>query len=409
MNTTAVIAEFNPFHNGHKYIINQAKEITSSSHVVCAMSGNFLQRGYTALLDKYMRSRMALLGGVDVIFELPTIYSCQSAWYFASGAVNLIGKLNTIDTLCFGAECDDIGLLSSIADILNNEPDDLSISIKQYISEGKSYPKARELALNAYLKRDDLDQIVSEPNNILAIEYIRAIKHFKYNIKPIAVKRICAGYHDNDLTSSICSASAIRNSLLTDNNLDTLKDNLPDYTYDIMKAAYKNSMPMDNEDLYPLISYLLIRYNGIPDYIVGGNNDLSNRFANSFKNATSLDELCQKAKSKQYTMTRINRLLINMILDHNLDTLNNYMNDEVIYYAHLLGFRKESSSLIKELSLNSSIPIITKVADSKSTLNGLGLNMFMDDLKAADIYNNIVYNKFHTIIKDDYTHPLEII
>lgn len=195
MKTVAIIAEFNPFHNGHKYIVNQAKKITNSDYCISIMSGNFLQRGIPSMWDKYTRATIAVQEGIDLCLELPFPYATGSAYDFAMGAVSILNSLNSVDYLCFGAETDDLALFERITEILINEPDEYKTQLKTYLSQGLSFPSARSNALVSILQDTSISDLLSKPNNILALEYIHSLKKINSPIKPIIIKRIIANYH----------------------------------------------------------------------------------------------------------------------------------------------------------------------------------------------------------------------
>ena len=175
MKIVGLIAEYNPFHNGHLYHIRKAKEITGADAVLVIMSGNYVQRGTPAIMPKHLRAQVALESGVAAVFELPVCYATGSAEYFATGAVSLLNHLGCVDALCFGSECGDYALLERIAGILTEEPDDYTFYLKEALRKGLSFPRARQQALSSYLKDENVDQVLDEPNNILGIEYIKAL------------------------------------------------------------------------------------------------------------------------------------------------------------------------------------------------------------------------------------------
>ena len=220
-----IIAEYNPFHNGHLYHLIQSKKLSGSDYTIAIMGGNFTQRGDVSLVDKWSKAEMALLGGIDLVIELPTLYAVSSAENFADGAIKILDSLKIVDTVSFGSETKDINTLDRIADVLYNEPREYKTLLSHELSKGLSFPKARENALLMYL--NDVRRfanILSSPNNILGIEYLKALRKYKSHIRPICIPRVGAGH--NDLTSSanknIASATAIRN-LAISNKYDSLE------------------------------------------------------------------------------------------------------------------------------------------------------------------------------------------
>ncbi|QHQ62499.1 nucleotidyltransferase [Anaerocolumna sedimenticola] len=436
MKTVGLITEYNPFHNGHFYHIQEAKRITGADYVVVVMSGNFVQRGAPAIIDKYSRTDMALACGADLILELPVCYATASAEFFAVGAISLLDKLGIIDYLCFGSECGDTKLLESIAEILIDEPREYRELLNQYLKEGITFPAARGKALTA-ISPQITESILLSPNNILGIEYIKAILRLNSSIKPITIKRKSADYHEVELTShsenTISSATAIRKSLLEDTiisnqyddfkqgsskvdpvinhnisiNLNAIKNHIPDSVYEILLKNYHKTFPIQDEDYSLLLKYKLMLENktSLSKY-TDISVDLANRIYDlDFQGYTFL-QTAQLIKSKQWTLTRINRGLIHLLLNLYSDNFNTYKEVGYTQYARLLGFKKSSSHLIRNIVNKENIPVITKMADAKEQLSEPGLTMLKEDIFAANLYNMVVFEKYGTILKDEYTHGL---
>lgn len=220
-----IIAEYNPFHNGHLYHILKSKEITNDDYVVAVIGGNFTQRGEASLIDKWTKAEMAIANGVDLVVELPCLYSISSAENFADGAIKILNSLKIIDHLSFGAETNQINKLNIIANLLFNEPKEFKKLLSNELNTGISFPKAREKAICKYLNDNSYLSILHEPNNILAIEYLKALKKYKSKIEPILIKRKNAGYLNSDYTGTISSATAIRN-LIKNGKTNELKNTL---------------------------------------------------------------------------------------------------------------------------------------------------------------------------------------
>ncbi|MGO1820465.1 MAG: tRNA(Met) cytidine acetate ligase, partial [Senegalia sp. (in: firmicutes)] len=209
MKIVGLVTEYNPFHNGHKYHLERSKYETNCDYSIAIMSGNFVQRGEPAICDKWSRAKMAIDSGVDLVIELPTLYSTMSAEFFSYGAIKILDSLNSIDFISFGSETNDLKKLNSISKILAFEPLEFKYSLKKYLNEGNVFPKARSLALKEILKDKDLDKIINNPNNILAIEYMKSLIKLKSTIKAHSIKRISSNYNDKNLTGEISSATAI--------------------------------------------------------------------------------------------------------------------------------------------------------------------------------------------------------
>ncbi|MCF0149353.1 MAG: nucleotidyltransferase, partial [Clostridium sp.] len=259
MNITGIITEYNPFHNGHLYHLNTAKKATNCDAVVCIMSGNFVQRGEPAIIDKWKRAEMALLNGVDLIIELPAFYAVSSAEFFAKGAVNILDRLGVVDNIFFGSECGDIDLLYKIARILTNEPKELKLKIKENLKSGITYAKAREKALINILNEDSLNEVLLNSNNILGIEYIKAILKSNSNITPLTMKREGSKYNDKELNTIFSSATSIRENIKNGFNLNSLENYIPSPSLDMLKSLANNNYPfVFEENMYKYIKYRLL-------------------------------------------------------------------------------------------------------------------------------------------------------
>jgi predicted nucleotidyltransferase len=411
MKVVGLITEYNPFHNGHKYHIEMARKITDADYVIAVMSGDFVQRGAPAVISKYDRGLMAIKNGVDLVFELPICYATGSAQYFALGAVALLNGLGIVDYLCFGSECGDIKALEDAAELIYNPNDSLQELLYSYIREGYSYPAARARATAA--KGSDMADVISEPNNILGIEYINALKRLSSPIKPITIKRELAHYHDKNLGASISSATAIRN-ILQDNEapmkLSLINDSVPQDVYDYFINNYHKKYPITIEDFSSVVKYKIMSEssNELAEYM-----DLSSDLADRIKNVDalqySMDELLQKIKSKNITLTRANRALIHILLNIKRKAFNEYINDNIIYYARILAMRKEASPLIRRIKKHGRLPVITKIGGVHKLLDTRGMQMLNQNIFATHLYNQVIYDKYRTILPNEYRHGICIL
>lgn len=417
MKNIAIIAEYNPFHNGHLYHLNKSIEMTNATHSIVLMSGNFLQRGVPAMWDKYTRAKMATSSGVDLAIELPFPYATGSAKDFASGAIAILDSLNSIDFLCFGAETDDITLLTRIADIINSEPDSYKNGLSDALSSGMSFPEARAHALNLCFtsKDQDLTSIINQPNNILAIEYIAALRRINSNIKPIIVKRHGAMYHDSTLYGSISSASAIRSDIQCGSFVfDNIRADIPEAVAKLIEACYMCTWPITSEELSPFLQQQLlnpVNYGAICDI----SEDLANKLR-KLSPVTSYQDAIATLSSKDLTTTRIYRSLIHLIMDYKEADRDAFIASGYALYGNILSFRKDSSQLIKQINNNSLIPLITKKADFEKCFTGydnISMNiadiMWSYDIKATLLYNCLIYNRYKTIVPNDYNIQIPII
>lgn len=411
MKVVGIIAEYNPFHNGHAYQLQEAKKLTGADYVVVIMSGDFTQRGVPALIDKYSRTEMALKGGADLVIEMPLYYSVGSAEYFANGSISILDKLGVIDYLAFGSECGDIQILNNIADILIEQKDKLDQSIKAKVKTGMSYPIARmraieEIAPNSFETVDAMNQ----PNNILGFEYIRALKSRNSKIEALTNQRIGAGYHDRMVINYFSSAIAIRSSIENNGSLDMVESQVPDYVYEIMTQNYKKTFPIFNEDISSLLKYklLLDSSEGYSEY-ADISNDFSDKIGKNLSKYISYTQYCDLLKTKDITYARVGRSLLHVLLNIRKNNLEQYVANDFTFYARMLGFRKESTELLNAIKKNSSIPLISKLADAKSILSPLGMEMLRSDIQAAHIYDTVVTDKYKTSTGSEYSREIIII
>ena len=417
MKTLAIIAEYNPFHNGHLYQLNTAMEITKADYSIAIMSGNFLQRGEVAMWDKYTRGRMCVSSGIDLVIELPFAYATGSAMDFARGAVSILNSLNSVDYLCFGAENPDLSLFDRVADIILQEPDEYKLQLKESLSLGMSFPAARQKALSSYLDSAELSHFISQPNNILGIEYICALKRLNSTIKPIIIERHSAGYHDTSLNRHISSATAIRQALT--NNIssaspDLIAQDIPETTLRLIQELHMQSGPVFTEDLTPFLQAALISSSDFSN-TCDINRDLSNKLSKACINS-SYNEFIDLLTSKDYTATRVRRGIIHLLLGYTNYDRDTFIRHGMSLYANILAFKKDSSKLIKALSNTSSIPVITKKADFDDYFNEYD-NIDLDvahrlwelDTKATRLYNCLIYNRYNHKNTNDFTTKIPIL
>lgn len=419
MKVVGLITEYNPFHNGHKYHIEEAKRITQADYVVVVMSGNYVQRGIPAITDKYSRTAMCLPCNVDLVLELPVCYATASAEYFALGAVSLLDNLGIVDCICFGSECGDINILGDIADLLIDEPAQFKKTLSSFVKKGHTYPNARMKALLQHYNQKEeskLADILSSSNNILGIEYLKALKRLKSSIKPYTITRKNAGYHDNILytnkiyqSTCISSATAIRKNIYDIKDITLLKDNVPDTVYNQLHSIYQKQFPIHENDFSSLLYYKLLQssLSSLSSY-VDVSDDLAKRIKNTIGEYTNYSEYCLRLKSKQYTLTRISRSLLHIMLDIKKDDFNRFCQKGYIYYIRILGFKKESSHIIRQIQDKKKIPVITKASHAKQILHPLARIMFDMDVAAADLYNRVIYENFSIKIPNDYIHGVVI-
>lgn len=409
MSTIGIVCEYNPFHKGHEYQINAAKELTGAEHVACLMSGHFLQRGTPALADKWLRTEIALSCGADAVFELPYVYATSSARDYATAAVAMMNHIGSIDYIVFGAETDNLSVLSELAHIISEEPGCISPDIRKYTSSGMSYGAARAKAVTSFVLSEQqpaghltekyLSDVLSSPNNILAIEYLRALEESQSSIRPVLIPRTGSQYNSILAKHDICSASAIRN-LLQNGSIDDIQRHVPDSCYLKLREQYNRTFPIFEDDMSGLLSYARL-INPHANDVMDMDADLFNRLSATSPDQT-FSETASQIKCRNFTLTHIQRALLHLIAGPQVDEYNLYKSDGLIYYAHLLGMQSGSGSMLRHMKKSSSIPIITKASAAGKVLSKTGLQMFSHDVRATRIYSNVIYHKYGCGIRDDY-------
>jgi predicted nucleotidyltransferase len=410
MKTVGIIAEYNPFHKGHAYQIQKARELSGADYVIAVMSPDFVQRGSVALADKWTRTRMALLGGADLVLELPVCYACASAEYFAEGGVAILNALNVIDGLSFGCEAGNLELLSGAAHFFalprEEEPALYKAFLQNRLKMGHSFPQAR---MEAYLDfrsteesgagscapdescRDTarLAAQLSQPNNILAVEYLKAIERLHSPLRPVPVRRIGEGYHgkaavcgsdtpDSDAhasaasyfagsesSSSFVSAATIRR-LIRDGHTDKLQGLLPDSSCSLLQKASEHDALLFDDALGQMLQLRLVelgcqeRYGSPPltDYL-DVTPDLANRIRNCLDEYKSFDQFVTLIKTRQMTEARVRRALLHILLDIRTSDAAHVRTERPVLYARILGFRKSAQPLIRKIRKAASVPVIS--------------------------------------------------
>lgn len=409
MNVVGLITEYNPFHNGHCHHLNEARCICQADFVIVVMSGNFVQRGAPAIIDKYKRCRMALEAGADLVLELPAPFASGSAEIFAEAAVSLLDSLGVVNSLCFGSEHASLPLLKLPAHIALKEPEHYRKVLQNSLQKGNNYAKARTEALLSYIK-DSKDvgltackwqEILSSPNNILGIEYLKALYRLNSNITPIAIPRITADYHEETITDRISSATAIRRQLETNPEWKLIQSAVPEHVFSILKTEYQKSFPIYPDDFSGLFNYCLNTETNFSSY-AELSNELAARLKKRLPACRTLEQWCDELKTKAYTRTRISRGLLHMILQITKEDMELWKHSHYCLYGRILGFRKNSFSLLSEIKRHSQVPILTKIADAPALLTEAGNQLLAKELQASHIYRQIVWEKFCTLLPDEY-------
>ncbi len=404
MKVIGIIAEYNPFHNGHAYQIKKIKKEFQADYVVIAMSGDFVQRGTPAIIDKYARTQMALSAGADLVLELPVLWSTASAKRFATAGVTLFEKMGCVDGICFGAETDNLELLSKIADILDEEPEEYRLVLSQALKEGLSFPAARSQALCAYLG-EDVSSILDSPNNILSIEYLRELKTRNSSIKPYLIKREGANYHEETISSSEtapASATAIRKELYS-SELESLTNTMPDSSFTILKEYLATNALLQTNDFSNILGYKLLTTDvATLEKVADATADMANRISRFKMSFSTFKGFCEYCKSKDITFTRIRRVLLHLVLgiteeDYALGEALDY-----IPYLRILGFRKASSELLSELKVCAQVPVISKLADASTLLPANAMTILEKDIFSADLYEQVCATKSNRTSRSEF-------
>ena len=383
-----IIAEYNPFHNGHLYHLEQSKKQTGANYTIAIMSGNFTQRGSTSLIDKWSKAKVAIENGIDLVIELPVLYSISSAENFAEGSIKLLNSLKIVDYLSFGSESNNIDILSEISDILYNEPQSYKTLLSNELSTGISYPKARENALLSYLNNKKYANILSHPNNILGIEYLKALKKYKSTIKPISISRYEVGYNDISYSGNISSSTAIRN-IIKNNGFKILKKLVPPSSYSSLIENIKlgHLIPdlsvFEKEIIYNLRKMDISEIAKLPDVSEG----LEFSIKNAANSCNTLNELLNIIKSKRYTNTRIQRILLYCLLGITKKDISISKKLQQPY-VRILGFNQKGKFLISQIAkYNPKLPLITyvkKFVDTNSNKNLMA--MLNKDIWSTNVF-----------------------
>lgn len=409
MKIAGIIAEYNPFHSGHLYHLEMVREKTQADYIVVVMSGNFTQRGNPALLEKSLRARMALENGADLVIELPCLYATASAEAFSFGAVSLLHQLHCVDCLGFGSESGSLDALTSAASFFTNESPEFTQKLQTFLKEGLSYPAARAKVISNIdsVQNDELSSLLTQPNNILALEYLKALTQLHSTIQPVTIQRAGSGYHDKALAKEHSSAFAIRESIQTTGFTQELKASLPSFSQ--MASEYEKSFPIFTDDFSQLLHYKLIsqREYGYSNYL-DVTKDLSDKIKKNLPSFQDFDSFCMLLKSKDITYTRISRALLHILLEIPKDSVSTQVSTP---YARILGFKEKSAALLGLIKKNSTIPLIAKASDVQSFLYAEEISkqskaVLQLDLRASEIYRSVLNRKFHASFPEDFSTVL---
>lgn len=406
MKIAAVIAEYNPFHNGHKYLLDETRRLTGADYILALMSGDFVQRGAPALCDKYLRTKMALSCGVDAVIELPSFYALSSAEFFASGSISLLNQLGAVDILSFGSESGEIHELIQAAEFISDDSYLHSTRFSELLKAGHSYPAARAMVLKESINEAATgSELFSAPNNILGIEYCKALKLTNSTLIPFTIKRAGSDYHGSDLSKDASiygSASAIRKALesgtsTNETDLSDLYAHVPAPVSCLLRENDITHNYLTADDFSSLLHYKLLseQASGFTKYL-DCTPELSDKICKYLPEFTTVSGFISLLKSKDITYTRISRVLFHILLNITYpDRYEDFASSHKapVPYARLLGFRKQALPMLSAIRKNASVPLISKPADASLKLDTPGYEMFKLDIFCASVYETVRFHK----------------
>lgn len=394
MSAIGIICEYNPFHEGHRYHMQKARELTGADTVVVIMNGNFMQRGEPAIVDKYTRAAMALDGGADLVFELPVRYGISSAEDFAYGGILALESLSFVDSYCFGSESGDVGALRRLGEFLAKESDEFRKSLAELLRSGLPYPAARERALREQMEwgKSEMPDMTA-PNDILGIEYIKAAKQLHSAMEPVAVKRLGMGYHDTD-GQGFSSATAIREHIR-----EGKFDGVSRTAETRLKAA---GYMLGAENFWNVCSYAIRNCWEDLECIKDVSEEIAGRFRRSWYQAVSLEDFVNRCKTKHVTTARIRRCVFQVLLG----VEKSEEREKPLPYIRLLGMRKGAAGYLKQI--NGTV-LLGRLARDKTGLDKEAGVKLEQDIRASDLYRSVAMSVSGTVLPDEYKHPVIVI
>lgn len=413
-NAVGIIAEYNPFHNGHAYHIEKAKELAQADYCVVAMSGDFVQRGAPAIYDKYTRTAMALSCGADLVLELPSVFASSSAEDFAACGIALLNGLGAVGSVCFGSECGNVENLSGIASILATESRTYTEQLRRELKKGATFPEARNQALiSCGLLGEKEASVLASPNNILGIEYCKALLRQKSAMIPLTISRKGSGYHDMALASgTFGSATGIRKALKENPGILKTPGSPGDQVPEPVRQIMEQASPLFSDDFSTLLNGALLRLSmeGIPFHRYADvSQELAARIERQLPDFLPFEEKIDSLKTRQYTYTRISRALMHIVLEITTDKVLSGRKAGYAPYARVLGFKKTSAELMGQIKKRGSIPLITKTAGAEFSLNGTVGAMLRQDFYCSHIYQTVLQDKYGQKVKNEFTRSVIIL
>ena len=407
MKITGIIAEFNPFHSGHEYLINKAMEETSSDACIVVMSGDFVQRGEPAFIDKYSRAEAALSSGCSMVIELGQRSATGSAAEFAEGAVKLLDSLGIVDTLSFGSESGDLQKLESICRIITDEPASYKTKLKENLSNGLSFPAARAAALKTSCDVDEA--LLSGSNNILAIEYMKALRAAESRITPFTIKRRGEAYNSKNISeTNFSSAKAIREAVIS-GNINIPETALCKGSANILKQAFERNAFLTPDDFSAELIYALRMNLDQLENFYDLSHELADRIRNTIDEFNSFTQYIELLKTKNLTYSAISRALTHVLLNISHDrnsSISDFLEPE---YIHVLGFRKEASNLLRLIEEKASLPLIIRPTDAAAKLNKKALRSFNEEVRSANIYESAISRKSGQPFRNEFRRKVLVL
>ena len=470
MRVVGIVAEYNPFHTGHEYHLREAKRAADADYAVVVMSPDFVQRGEPAIFGKYVRTAMALRGGADLVLELPAACATGSAESFATGAVSLLDASGAADALCFGAETAELRLFERTARVLNEEPEPYRLTLQDGLRQGLTFPQARSRALASYLSTaqntadsetgtyarvpadsgklpdvcspgtkdvpgpSQLADFLASPNNILGIEYCRALQSLQSAITPVPIARVGSAFNSTALDDAYCSATALRHAVAGQYTSrcaiagqyalhhEAALRYIPESCRSLFEAACRQ--PVFADDFLPYLTWKLLTTDDFTK-IADISPSLSDRIQKLRFQCIgkSFGETVELLRTKQLTEARVRRALLHLILDihseNEWDVIDTRQTDRpynghasravTARYARILGFRQDAAPLLHELKKRSRIPLLSKPARALSQLDAASRNMWLQDVSASHLYRAVLSQKYGLTFKTEYEYsPLRL-
>ncbi|UFU00925.1 nucleotidyltransferase [Radiobacillus kanasensis] len=399
MEACGLIVEYNPFHNGHLYHLTQSKKETKASCIIAVMSGNFLQRGEPAIIDKFHRTKIALQSGVDLVIELPYAYAVQHSDLFSFGAVTALEHL-FCQSVCFGSEHGTIDAFLSAYDTLHHEKQRFQEELHRHLAEGISFPEASKRAYQSIgLTEGAVD--LSSPNNILGFSYVKAIKDHSYQISPMTIERTSNQFHQKTITSSIASATSIRKELLENQRItEKASQAMPTSTLEALHDYYQKTGMWHNWDHYFSVLQYRIQTMSLTELenIHGVEEGLEYRLKRTIASAISFEEWMQALKTKRYTWTRLQRICTHIITNTTKQEMEEIKTSSSFPYVRVLGMTKNGQKYLNQIKKQATVPIYTKLPNDNSLLSRM-------EERATNAYYSVLNPKQKIALKQQEFQP----